>query len=95
MSLPLSRNCDKAHVFKSERPPIAPPYQPVCEAQIMVSHPSLWQRTQQVTLSLPVQAGLLTSLCMLILWTLYFSTYPPAHNALHETRHQTLAVACH
>lgn len=95
MSLPLSRNCDETCVSQSERPPIALPYQPICEAQIMVSHPSLWQRTQQVTLSLPVQAGLLTSLCMLILWTLYFSTYPPAHNALHETRHQTLAVACH
>lgn len=61
----------------------------------MVSASSLWQRTRQVTLSLPVQAGLLTSLCALILWTLYFSTYPPAHDMLHETRHQTLAVACH
>ncbi len=56
---------------------------------------SLWQRTKHVTLSVPVQAALLTSLCGLIVWTLYFSTYPPVHDALHTTRHNTAAVACH
>lgn len=61
----------------------------------MVNTASIWKRTQQVTLSLPVQAGLLTGLCMLTLWTFYFSTYPPAHNAVHQTRHNTLGVACH
>lgn len=62
----------------------------------MVSTSSaIWRRTQRVTLSLPVQAGLLISLCMLVLWTFYFSTYPPAHNAVHGTRHHTLTVACH
>ena len=61
----------------------------------MASSTSIWQRTQQVTLSLPVQASLLTSLCMLTLWTVYFSTYPPAHDTIHETRHHTLAVPCH
>jgi hypothetical protein len=63
-----------------------------------MSHSSLsavWQRTQQLTVSLPFQIGLSTGLCMLILWTLYFSTYPPAHNTLHEVRHHTLGVACH
>ncbi len=55
----------------------------------------VWQRTQQVTLSLPVQAGLLISLCVLVLWTFYFSTYPPVHDAVHGTRHHTLMVACH
>ncbi|NCJ07152.1 CbtB-domain containing protein [Synechococcales cyanobacterium C] len=53
------------------------------------------KRTQQMTLSVPVQASLLTGLCMLTLWTLFFSTYPPAHNTLHQARHQTLGVACH
>lgn len=61
----------------------------------MVSSSSFWQRSKQVTLSVPVQAALLTSLCALILWTLYFSTYPPVHDALHKTRHSTAAVACH
>ncbi len=55
----------------------------------------LWQRTQGVIVSLPIQVLLLISLCMIILWTLYFSTYPPVHDALHETRHHTLTVACH
>jgi hypothetical protein len=62
---------------------------------MMVSSASFWQRTKQVTLSLPVQVALLTSLCALILWTLYFSTYPPVHDSLHTTRHGTAAVACH
>lgn len=59
------------------------------------SSASAWRRTQQVTLSLPVQVTLLTSLCMLILWTVYFTNYPPIHNTLHENRHHTLGVACH
>ena len=53
------------------------------------------KRTQRLTLSVPVQVSLLTGLCMLTLWTLFFSTYPPAHNTLHETRHNILGVACH
>jgi hypothetical protein len=47
------------------------------------------------TLSVPVQAGLLVSLCSLTLWTLYFSSYPAVHNAMHHMRHGTAAVACH
>jgi hypothetical protein len=54
-----------------------------------------WRRSQRFVLSPSMQVCLLISLCMLILWTLYFSTYPPVHNALHETRHHTLTVACH
>ncbi|KKJ00200.1 CbtB domain-containing protein [Prochlorothrix hollandica] len=56
---------------------------------------STWQRTQTFTLSVPVQAALYTGLCSLTVWTLLFSTYPPAHDALHGTRHSTAAVACH
>ncbi|MGB8702119.1 MAG: CbtB-domain containing protein [Thermosynechococcaceae cyanobacterium] len=61
----------------------------------MVNVSSALGRSRQVALSTPVQAGLMTGLCMAILWTLFFSTYPPAHNALHSTRHATLGVACH
>ena len=61
----------------------------------MVSTSNFWQRTQLLVLALPMQAFLLICLCMLILWTLYFSTYPPVHDGLHETRHHTLTVACH
>ena len=47
------------------------------------------------TLSVPVQTTLYTSLCALTLWTVYFSTYPAAHNQLHSLRHHTLSVSCH
>lgn len=57
--------------------------------------PTVWQRTRQVTLSRPVQATLYVGLGSLILWTLLFSPYPPAHNALHQVRHETLGVGCH
>lgn len=56
---------------------------------------SLKQRTVRLTLSLPVQATLYTSLCALTLWTIYFSTYPAAHNQMHSLRHHTLMVGCH
>lgn len=61
----------------------------------MAATTSLWQRTKRITLSVPVQIALLTSLSSLILWTLFFSTYPPVHDALHTTRHNTLGIACH
>jgi Probable cobalt transporter subunit (CbtB) len=61
----------------------------------MVSSSRVWRRTKQVTLSVPVQAALLTGLCMVTLWTLFFSTYPPVHDALHNIRHHTLGVGCH
>ncbi|MBD2103547.1 CbtB-domain containing protein [Leptolyngbya sp. FACHB-261] len=56
---------------------------------------TLSQKAISFTLSLPVQATLYTSLCALILWTVYFSTYPAVHNSLHSVRHQTLLVGCH
>lgn len=55
----------------------------------------LRQRAIRLTLSLPVQATLYTSVCALTLWTLYFSTYPPVHDAMHSVRHHTLTVGCH
>jgi len=56
---------------------------------------STQQRVIRFTLSVPMQATLFISLCALIIWTVYFSTYPPAHNTLHQLRHSTAAVACH
>ncbi|HBB31697.1 MAG TPA: hypothetical protein DDZ80_11195 [Cyanobacteria bacterium UBA8803] len=56
---------------------------------------SFRQQTVRLTLSTPVQATLYTSLCALILWTIYFSTYPPMHDKLHSLRHHTLMVSCH
>lgn len=56
---------------------------------------SIKQQTARLTLSLPVQATLYTSLCALILWTVYFSTYPAVHNQMHSLRHHTLMVGCH
>ncbi|MBW4663967.1 MAG: CbtB-domain containing protein [Chroococcus sp. CMT-3BRIN-NPC107] len=47
------------------------------------------------TLSLPVQLTLYTSLCALTLWTVYFSTYPAAHDSMHSLRHHTLTISCH
>ncbi len=59
------------------------------------AHPSVWQKTAQVTLSKPVQATLYVSLCALTLWTVYFSTLPAVHNRAHSLRHHTLMVSCH
>ncbi|MEB3338164.1 MAG: CbtB-domain containing protein, partial [Leptolyngbyaceae bacterium] len=56
---------------------------------------SLREQSIRLTLSLPVQVTLYTSLCALTLWTVYFSTYPPVHNSLHSVRHDTLLVGCH
>ncbi len=55
----------------------------------------LQKQAVQWTLSVPVQTALFTGLCALTLWTVFFSTYPPAHNALHTLRHHTLGVGCH
>ena len=56
---------------------------------------SVLQRAVRVTLSIPVQATLYTSLCALSLWTVYFSTYPAVHDSMHSLRHHTLTVSCH
>lgn len=56
---------------------------------------SVQKRALSFTLSLPVQVTLYTSLCALTLWTVYFSTYPAAHDSAHSLRHHTVMVACH
>ncbi|MBN8560151.1 MAG: CbtB-domain containing protein [Leptolyngbya sp. UWPOB_LEPTO1] len=59
------------------------------------SHSSFSQQAIRFTLSTPVQATLYVSLCALILWTIYFTTYPAAHDKVHSLRHHTLMVSCH
>lgn len=56
---------------------------------------SVKQKAIQVTLSVPTQATLYVGLCALILWTLYFSTYPAVHDRAHSLRHHTALVSCH
>jgi cobalt transporter subunit CbtB len=56
---------------------------------------SRWRRTEQFVLSLPAQAILYIALWSLIIWLVYFSTYPPVHDAVHSLRHHTLGVSCH
>ncbi|MBW4523016.1 MAG: CbtB-domain containing protein [Scytolyngbya sp. HA4215-MV1] len=53
------------------------------------------QKTVRLTLSKPMQAGLYMSLWALILWTVYFTTYPPIHDRVHSLRHHTVAISCH
>lgn len=62
---------------------------------ITQSNSSFSQQTVRFTLSLPVQATLYISLCALILWTIYFTTYPAVHDKVHSLRHHTLMVSCH
>jgi cobalt transporter subunit CbtB len=54
-----------------------------------------WRRTEQFVLSVPAQAMLYVALWSLIIWLVYFSTYPAVHNAVHSLRHHTLGVSCH
>ncbi|MBE9226252.1 CbtB-domain containing protein [Phormidium sp. LEGE 05292] len=53
------------------------------------------QQAVRFTLSMPVQATLYVSLCSLVLWTIYFTTYPAIHDRVHSLRHHTAGVACH
>jgi cobalt transporter subunit CbtB len=54
-----------------------------------------WRRTERFVLSVPAQAALYVALWSLIIWLVYFSTYPAVHNAVHSLRHHTLGVSCH
>jgi cobalt transporter subunit CbtB len=60
----------------------------------LIQAPS-WRRTEQFALSIPAQAMLYVALWSLIIWLVYFSTYPAVHNTVHSLRHHTLGVSCH
>ncbi len=53
------------------------------------------RRAEQFVLSMPAQAVLYVVLWSLIIWLVYFGTYPAVHNAAHSLRHHTLGVSCH
>ena len=56
---------------------------------------SVQRRATGWTLSVPVQSALYLSLSGLTIWTIYFTTYPPIHDAVHSLRHHTALVSCH
>ncbi len=56
---------------------------------------SVLQKTADITLTKPVQVTLYMALSSLVIWTVFFSTYPAVHNTAHSLRHHTLGVACH
>ncbi|MBD3882853.1 CbtB-domain containing protein [Phormidium tenue FACHB-886] len=60
-----------------------------------MTYSSTWKRTVQLTLSRSGQMTLYTVLCVLTLWTLFFSNAPAVHSAAHSLRHHTLGIACH
>jgi Probable cobalt transporter subunit (CbtB) len=59
------------------------------------SSSAVQQQVSRRILSIPVQSALYVSLCGLILWTIYFTTYPPIHDKVHSLRHHTALVSCH
>ncbi len=59
------------------------------------SSSSVLKKTAGITLSKPVQISLYMILSSLVIWTVFFSTYPAVHNQAHSVRHHTLGVACH
>ncbi|WP_071588922.1 CbtB-domain containing protein [Chlorogloeopsis fritschii] len=63
----------------------------------MTAHSQVSSRKRAIgiALSLPVQTTLYLFLSSLIIWTVFFSTYPAAHSRTHSLRHHTLSVACH
>ena len=56
---------------------------------------NVWRKAATLTLSPTLQALLFLGLSSTVLWTVYFSTYPPVHNAVHALRHDTLMISCH
>jgi cobalt transporter subunit CbtB len=53
------------------------------------------RRAEKLVLSMPAQAILYVVLWSLIIWLVYFSTYPAVHDSVHSLRHHTLGVSCH
>ncbi|MCA6573341.1 MAG: CbtB-domain containing protein [Pseudanabaena sp. M38BS1SP1A06MG] len=56
---------------------------------------TIWWRTEQFVMSVHVQAVLYVVLWALIIWSVYFTTYPAVHDSVHSLRHHTLGVSCH
>jgi cobalt transporter subunit CbtB len=55
----------------------------------------IWWHTEKLVMSVPVQATLYVVLWSLVIWSVYFTTYPAVHDSAHSLRHHTLGVSCH
>jgi hypothetical protein len=53
------------------------------------------RRLTKLVLPAILQGLLFLALTALSIWTIYFNTYPPIHDATHALRHHTLGVPCH
>ncbi len=62
---------------------------------IQTTQASFSKKAIAFTLSTPVQSGLYLSLAAVSLWSVYFTTYPPIHDAVHSSRQDTLIICCH
>jgi len=60
-----------------------------------ISTQKIWWQTSKLVLSVPVQASLYVGLWSLVIWSVYFTTYPAVHDSTHSLRHHTLGVSCH
>ena len=52
-------------------------------------------QTLTLTHHLFVQAAIVVVLVALVLWAVFFTNYPPVHDAFHELRHSLYIVPCH
>ncbi len=41
------------------------------------------------------QIGLVLLVAAVVIWAVFFSTYPPVHDLFHELRHSLYVIACH
>ncbi len=48
-----------------------------------------------ITLNVFTQIGLVLLVAAVVIWAVFFSTYPPVHDLFHELRHSLYVIACH
>jgi cobalt transporter subunit CbtB len=52
-------------------------------------------QTKSLFLSLPLQMGIVLAMVGIVVYTAFFSTYPPVHDFFHDFRHSLLIIPCH
>jgi hypothetical protein len=48
-----------------------------------------------ITLNVFTQIGLVLLVAAVVIWAVFFATYPPIHDFFHELRHSLYVIACH
>ncbi|HEA67645.1 hypothetical protein LCGC14_1682660 [marine sediment metagenome] len=48
-----------------------------------------------ITLNVFTQIGLVLLVAAVVIWVVFFATYPPIHDFFHELRHSLYVIACH